>query len=48
MPTFARLMDDRRSPVMGALPVGAYLKLTRTASAMPAVAQPLRRLVSRF
>jgi anthraniloyl-CoA monooxygenase len=45
---FARMMDDRRSPVMGALPVGAYLKLTRTANAMPAVAEPLRRLVSRF
>ena len=45
---FAQMMDDRRSPVMGALPVGAYLRLTRTANAMPAVAEPLRRLVSRF
>ena len=45
---FARLMDDRRSPVMGVLPVGAYLSLTRTADAVPALAEPLRRLVSRF
>ena len=43
---FATLMDDRRSPVMAHLPVGAYLRLTGTANKVPGVAEPLRRLVS--
>jgi anthraniloyl-CoA monooxygenase len=45
---FARMMDDRRSPVMPHLPVGVYLSLTRTANRVPGVAQPLRRLVSKL
>jgi hypothetical protein len=45
---FARMMDDRRSPVMAHLPVGVYLALTRTANKVPGVAQPLRRLVSKL
>jgi anthraniloyl-CoA monooxygenase len=45
---FARMMDDRRSPVMPHLPVGLYLGLTRTANKVPGVAQPLRRLVSKL
>ena len=44
----AQLMDDRRSPMMGLLPVGAYLALTRTVGSVPVVAEPLRRLVSRL
>ena len=45
---FARMMDDRRSPVMARLPVGVYLGLTRTANKVPGVAEPLRRLVSKL
>lgn len=45
---FARLMDDRRSPVMGRLPVDAYLQLTRLAGRVPAVESSVRRVVSRF
>lgn len=45
---FARLMDDRRSPVMGRMPVELYLQLTRVAGRMPAVEGSVRRLVSRF
>jgi len=45
---FARMMDDRRSPVMAHLPVGLYLGLTRTAEKVPGVAEPLKRLVSRL
>lgn len=47
-PTFAGLMDDRRSPVMGRLPVNAYLGLRGAADRVPGVATPLRRLVSCF
>lgn len=46
--TVARLMDDRRSPVMPLLPVPLYLTLTGAAERTPALADPLRRLVSRF
>jgi anthraniloyl-CoA monooxygenase len=45
---FARMMDDRRSPVMPHLPVGLYLGLTRTADKVPGVAEPLKRLVSKL
>jgi anthraniloyl-CoA monooxygenase len=45
---FARMMDDRRSPVMARLPVGLYLGLTRTANKVPVVAEPLKRLVSKL
>jgi 2-polyprenyl-6-methoxyphenol hydroxylase-like FAD-dependent oxidoreductase len=45
---FARMMDDRRSPVMAHLPVGLYLGLTRTANKVPGVAEPLKRLVSKL
>jgi anthraniloyl-CoA monooxygenase len=45
---FAKMMDDRRSPVMPHLPVGLYLGLTRTANKVPAVAEPLKRLVSKL
>ena len=44
----ARLMDDRRSPVMGRLPVSLYLSLTRLAGRVPAVESTARRLVSHF
>lgn len=47
-PTLARLMDDRRSPVMPRLPVPVYLALTGAAERTPGIAAPLRRLVSRF
>lgn len=45
---FARMMDDRRSPVMPRLPVGVYLGLRGTLDRMPGLAAPIRRLVSRF
>ena len=45
---FARMMDDRRSPVMAHLPVGLYLGLTSTANKVPGVAEPLKRLVSKL
>ena len=45
---FATMMDDRRSPVMAHLPVGLYLRLRRTANKVPAVAEPLKRLVSKL
>jgi 2-polyprenyl-6-methoxyphenol hydroxylase-like FAD-dependent oxidoreductase len=45
---FARMMDDRRSPVMAHLPVPLYLGLTRTADKVPGVAEPLKRLVSKL
>ena len=45
---FARMMDDRRSPVMAHLPVGLYPGLTRTANKVPGVAEPLKRLVSKL
>ncbi len=45
---FAKMMDDRRSPVMAHLPVPLYLGLTRTANKVPGVADPLKRLVSKL
>lgn len=45
---FARLMDDRRSPVMGRMPVGLYLGLTGLAHRVPVVETSVRRLVSLF
>jgi anthraniloyl-CoA monooxygenase len=47
-PEFATLMENRRSPVMAHLPVGAYLRLTGTAASLPMVEAPLRRLLSRL
>lgn len=46
--SFARLMHDRRSPVLPILPVPLYVALSGAADRAPAVAAPLRRLVSRF
>lgn len=47
-PEFATLMENRRSPVMAHLPVGAYLRLTGTAANLPMIEAPLRRLLSRL
>lgn len=47
-PEFATLMENRRSPVMAHLPVGAYLRLTGTAASLPMIEAPLRRLLSRL
>jgi anthraniloyl-CoA monooxygenase len=44
----AALMDNRRSPVMAHLPVGAYLALTEAAAELPFIEAPLRRLVSKL
>jgi 2-polyprenyl-6-methoxyphenol hydroxylase-like FAD-dependent oxidoreductase len=48
IPEFAQLMENRRSPVMAHLPVGAYLRLTGTAANLPMIEAPLRRLLSRL
>ncbi len=48
IPEFALLMENRRSPVMAHLPVGAYLRLTGTAANLPMIEAPLRRLLSRL
>jgi anthraniloyl-CoA monooxygenase len=47
-PEFALLMENRRSPVMARLPVGAYLRLTGAAADLPMIEAPLRRLLSRL
>jgi 2-polyprenyl-6-methoxyphenol hydroxylase-like FAD-dependent oxidoreductase len=47
-PEFATLMENRRSPVMAHLPVGAYLRLTGTAANLPMIEAPLRRLLSKL
>jgi 2-polyprenyl-6-methoxyphenol hydroxylase-like FAD-dependent oxidoreductase len=47
-PEFATLMENRRSPVMAHLPVGAYLRLTGTAANLPMIEAPLRRLLARL
>lgn len=47
-PEFATLMENRRSPVMAHLPVGAYLRLTGTAASLPVIEAPLRRLLARL
>lgn len=47
-PEFATLMENRRSPVMAHLPVGAYLRLTGTAASLPMIEAPLRRLLARL
>ncbi len=47
-PQFATLMENRRSPVMAHLPVGAYLRLTGTAASLPVIEAPLRRLLARL
>jgi 2-polyprenyl-6-methoxyphenol hydroxylase-like FAD-dependent oxidoreductase len=48
IPEFALLMENRRSPVMAHLPVGAYLRLTGAAANLPMIEAPLRRLLSRL
>jgi anthraniloyl-CoA monooxygenase len=45
---FAHLMQARRSPVMGYLPVGAYLALTQMTNNVPAIQTLLRHVVSKF
>ena len=47
-PEFATLMENRRSPVMAHVPVGAYLRLTGTAATLPMIEAPLRRLLARL
>jgi len=47
-PEFATLMENRRSPVMAHVPVGAYLRLTGTAANLPMIEAPLRRLLARL
>lgn len=48
VPEFATLMENRRSPVMAHLPVGAYLRLTGAAADLPMIEAPLRRLLSKL